>query len=102
MNPMNRFDERAVERHIRKNHPGCPDFAVAYIAGVISRRDWEGITLGGAVGTTMQGILRHSMTDYDAMLLAGIERLEARRRVQPRVNALLKMWSRAPVKVVQR
>ncbi|WP_137152746.1 DUF2293 domain-containing protein [Devosia sp. FKR38] len=91
---MTRFTAKAVERHIRKNHPGCPDFAVTYIVERISERDWQGRSLGAAVGTTMQGILRHVMTDYDSLLLAGIDRIEARKRVQPRINALLAVWSK--------
>lgn len=89
-----RFTKDAVERHIRKKHPGCPEFAVIYIAEQIANRDWEGMSLGGAVGNTMQGIMRHTMTEYDALLLAGIDRLEARKRVQPRVNALLANWAK--------
>nr|WP_280139485.1 DUF2293 domain-containing protein [Devosia sp. YR412] len=79
---------------MRKHHPGCPEFAVEYIAEKIVDRDWEEMSLGAAVGTTMQGIIRHAMTDYDNLLLAGVERVEARRRVQKRVNALLDVWSR--------
>lgn len=93
-----RFTKEAVERHIRKKHPGCPDFAVTYIAERIADRNWEGMSLGGAVGTTMQGIMRHTMTEYDALLLAGVDRLQARKRVQPRVNALLATWAKPPKK----
>lgn len=89
-----RFTKDAVERHIKKKHPGCPEFAVIYIAERIAGRDWDGMSLGGAVGTTMQGIMRHTMTEYDALLLAGLDRLEARKRVQPRVNALLAKWAK--------
>ena len=96
---MTGFTKVQVERHIRKKHPRCPDFAVIYIAEKIAGRDWEGMSLGGAVGTTMQGIMRHRMTEYDALLLAGIDRLEARKRVQPRVNALLATWGK-PKKAV--
>ena len=93
-NATRRFTQAAVERHIRKKHPGCPDFAVIYIAERIASRDWEGMSLGGAVGTTMQGIMRHTMTEYDALLLAGVDRLEARKGVQPKVNALLATWTK--------
>ena len=91
-----RFTLQAISRHIRKHHPGCPDFAVTYISEKIASRDWEDISLGGAVGATMQGILRHSMTKYDTLLQEGIDRLEARRMVQPRVEALLKVWAVKP------
>jgi len=93
---MTRFKKEAVEHHIRRKHPGCPDFAVTYIAEQIAGRSWEGISLGGAVGTTMQGIMRHTMTEYEALLLAGVDRLEARKQVQPQVNALLAIWAKPP------
>ena len=91
---MTYFTKKAVARHIRKKHPGCPEFAVIYIAERIASKDWDAMTLGAAVGTTMQGIMRHTMTDYDALLLAGVDRLEARMRVQSRVNALLATWAK--------
>ncbi len=94
---MTTFMFDAVARHIRKKHPGCPDFAVTYMAQEISGRSWEGVSLGRAVGITMQGILRHKMTDYDALLLEGVHRNEARKRVQPRVEAMLGAWLEPPV-----
>ncbi|MCZ7864728.1 DUF2293 domain-containing protein [Agrobacterium salinitolerans] len=89
---MTRFSAHAVEKHIRKKHPGCPDFAVAFFVGEIVGRDWHGASLGKVVGITMQTSLRHLMTDYDQMLLEGVDRLEARRRVQPRINLILGRW----------
>ncbi len=47
-----------------------------------------------AVGITMQTFLRHNMTDYDQLLLEGVKREEAKRRVQPRVNRMIELWSR--------
>ena len=89
---MTRFSAEAVQKHIRKKHPGCPDFAVAYFVGEIVSRDWQGASIGKAVGITMQTTLRHTMTDYDQMLLAGIDREEARRRVQPKINKMIAGW----------
>ncbi len=91
---MTRFNAEAVEKHIRKKHPGCPHFAVAFFVGEIVGRDWQGASLGKAVGIIMQTTLRHTMTDYDQMLLAGVDREEARRRVQPKVNAMISSWKR--------
>lgn len=34
------------------------------------------------------------MTDYDQMLLAGVDREEARRRVQPKINAMIDSWKK--------
>ncbi|NKM64353.1 DUF2293 domain-containing protein [Rhizobium leguminosarum bv. viciae 248] len=89
---MTSYAVAAVERHIRENHPGCPDFAVAYFSKEVAERNWRDAPLGKAVGITIQTFLRHQMTDYDALLLHGLNRAEAMRRVQPRVNAMLKSW----------
>jgi hypothetical protein len=89
---MTRFCAEAVQKHIRKKHPGCPDFAVAFFVGKIVGRDWHGASLGKAVGIIMQTTLRHTMTDYDQLLLVGVAREEARRRVQPKIDALLARW----------
>nr|WP_276522901.1 DUF2293 domain-containing protein [Rhizobium laguerreae] len=47
-----------------------------------------------AVGITMQNVLRHTMTDYDQLLLVGLDRAEARRRVQPKISALIATWKK--------
>ena len=95
-NRVSNYPFNAVCQHIRKHHPGCPDFAVEHFATEIAKRDWKGATLGNAVGIVMHNSLRHMMTEYEALLLQGVERLEARRRVQPKVNAMLAMWRRPP------
>lgn len=89
---MTKFSEAAIERHIRRKHPGCPDFAAAFFVGEIAKKDWKDASLGMAVGITMQTTLRHTMTDYDQLLLCGVDRQEARRRVQPKVNAVIAGW----------
>lgn len=91
---MTKYSVEAVTEHIRKKHPRCPDFAVAWFAIEIASKNWRGATLGKAVGITMQTHLRHHHTDYDTLLLTGIDREEARRRVQPRVNAMIRSWRR--------
>lgn len=92
---MTKFDAETVRRHIAHFHPGCPRFAIEYIAEQVAAKTWRGATtLGMAVGITMQNLLRHEMTDYDTLLLMGMDRAEARRRVQPRVNAMLRVWAR--------
>ncbi|WP_327482654.1 DUF2293 domain-containing protein [Sinorhizobium medicae] len=47
----------------------------------------------------MQNILRHEMTEYDSLLLRGEDRKTARKKVQPRINAILALWSK-PAKAV--
>lgn len=83
------YSYAAVCRHIRQEHSGCPDFAVEYIAKEIAARTWTKTTTGMAVGITMQNLLRHLMTEYDTLLLHGMERKTARKRVQPKIQAML-------------
>jgi hypothetical protein len=91
---VTKFTPAAIEKHIRRKHPGCPDFAVAFFVREIAKKDWHGASIGKAVGITMQNVLRHSMTDYDQMLLCGVDRDEARRRVQPKINAMIAAWKK--------
>ena len=91
---MTKFSIEAVSAHIRRKHPACPDFAVAWFAAEIASKSWRRASLGKAVGITMQTYLRHNHTDYDFLLLTGVERNEARRRVQPRIDALIRSWSK--------
>ncbi|WP_412064664.1 DUF2293 domain-containing protein [Rhizobium sp. SYY.PMSO] len=91
---MGKFSPETIEKHIRRKHPGCPDFAIAFFIGEITKKDWQGASIGKAVGITMQNVLRHSMTDYDQMLLAGVEREGARRRIQPKINVMIATWKK--------
>lgn len=91
-----KFACETIKQHILSKHPNCPDFAVEYFAARIAEKNWKKCTLGQAVGITMQSILRHEMTDYDQLLLIGVERREARRRVQRTVNAMIASWQGPP------
>ncbi|TBH58559.1 DUF2293 domain-containing protein [Rhizobium leguminosarum] len=91
---MTKFAKAAIEKHIRRKHPGCPDFAIAFFVAEIAKKDWQGVSIGQAVGITMQTTLRHTMTDYDQLLLVDVDRAEARRRVQPKVNAMIAAWKK--------
>ena len=95
---MSKFDKKIVYQHIMLRHPRCPDFAALFFANEVAERDWKNATLGKAVGITMQNFLRHQMTDYDQLLMCGVDRHEARRRVQPRVQAMIASWSGSPRK----
>jgi hypothetical protein len=91
---MTKFICEEVEKHIKRRHSGCPDFAVTYFARKIAKRDWKKAFLGQAVGITMQTFLRHEMTEYDTLLLCGVDREDARRRVQPKINKMISCWRR--------
>ncbi|WP_259671508.1 MULTISPECIES: DUF2293 domain-containing protein [unclassified Rhizobium] len=90
--PMARFSPETIEKHIKRGHPRCPEFAVRFFVKEVAQKDWKHATIGKAVGITMQNVLRHWMTDYDQLLLEGVDRAEARRRVQPRINAMIAAW----------
>lgn len=89
-----RYARDIVFKHISEKHPGCPEAVAWLFAEQVASKDWHGAKLGAAVGITLQNFLRHYMTDYDQLLLCGHPRDEARRRVQPRVNAMIAAWKR--------
>lgn len=91
---MPRFSIRTIKRHLRRHHPSCPDFAVEYFANEIANRDWGRAPLRQAVGITLQTFLQHEMTDYDTLLLSGMDLDEARRCAQPRINKMIGSWRR--------
>lgn len=93
---MARFSREAIEKHIRRHHPGCPQFAVIYLAQRVADGDWQGLSPGAAVGIMMQSVLRHEMTDYDQLLMIGVERADARRRVQGKIDLMLAQWKKTP------
>lgn len=94
---MTKFAVDDVRNHIKYHHPGCPEFAVDFFAAEVAGRTWGKCTIGKAVGIVIQTFVRHHMTDYDQLLLVGIDREEAKRRVQPRINAMLATWRKHPV-----
>jgi hypothetical protein len=80
--------------------PGCPPAEAAAIAAHTARRS------SGRVGRTSAGrnldegaltaaitaAIRHKYTDYDVLLISGVDRLYARRQVADQVEAVLKSW----------
>ncbi|MBB3568726.1 DUF2293 domain-containing protein [Rhizobium sp. BK491] len=85
-----------MEYFIREHFPGCPEVAVSFFAYKIctTPKNWAGATIADAVDLTMQNHLRHEFTDYDQLLMVGVQRKEARYRVQPKVNAMIAMWKK--------
>jgi hypothetical protein len=96
---ISRYPFEIVYQHVRKEHPACPDFAVEYIANEVASREWKGAKLGMTVGIVMQSTLRHLMTEYETLLLHGVERGIARRQVQPKIQAMLAAWKQRPLEV---
>ncbi|MDT4844436.1 hypothetical protein FQZ97_783950 [compost metagenome] len=93
------FNQGEVEDFIRREYPECPDFAVVYFATRICTvpKNWRGAPVATAVEVTMQNELRHQFTDYDQLMLVGIRRKEARRRVQPKIDAMIGAWKKRPI-----
>lgn len=90
------FHQYEVEYFIRREYPGCPEAAVLYYARQICTdpKNWQGVSIEAAVDVTIQNHLRHEFTDYDQMLMVGVHRKDARRRVKPRVGAMMASWKR--------
>ncbi|MBB3521123.1 DUF2293 domain-containing protein [Rhizobium sp. BK456] len=90
------FVQAEVEEFIRRKYPACPEFAVVYFATRICTvpKNWRSAPTAEAVDVTMQNELRHQMTDYDQLMLVGVRRKEARRRVQPKINSMIELWKR--------
>ncbi len=95
----------AVE--VRRLFPGCPDERAAAIASHASVRGSGrvGRSAAGralserAVMSAVVAAVRHVDTPYDALLMSGVARHEARRRIAGDVEAVLRGWRGAGVGV---
>ncbi|MER7833235.1 DUF2293 domain-containing protein [Streptomyces sp. NPDC095602] len=89
-----------LEAEIRRLFPGCPVDRAAEIAAHASvrgsgrvGRTAAGRALDeGAVTAAVRASVRHRDTPYDALLLSGVPRHQARLRVGPAVEAVLASW----------
>jgi hypothetical protein len=88
------FHQYQVEYFIRQEYPGCPEFAVVRFASQICTepKNWRNATIADAVDHTIQNTLRHELTEYDQLLLLGVRRIEARRRVQHKIYQMIAVW----------
>lgn len=85
---------------IRSQFPGCPPArakAIAFHAVLVSRGARRGVAAAGehapdAVRRAVSDSVRHVDTDYDDMLLSGIDPKEARKRLQHSVVHILDNW----------
>ncbi|MER6492234.1 DUF2293 domain-containing protein [Streptomyces griseorubiginosus] len=101
-----RFAE-AFAAEIRRLFPGCPDERAAAIASHASARgsgrvgrSAAGRALSeGAVVSAVVASVRHVDTPYDALLMSGVARHEARRRIAGSVEAVLREWRTAGAEV---
>jgi len=91
----------AVE--IRRLFPGCPEQRAGQIAAHASvrgsgrvGRSAAGRALSeGAVVSAVVASVRHLDTPYDQLLMSGVPRHEARRRIGPAVETVLRRWQAA-------
>lgn len=94
-----RFTE-AFAREIRRLFPGCPADRAAEIAahaavrgsGRVGRSAAGRALSEGAVISAVVASVRHVDTSYDQLLMSGVARNEARRRIAGAVEARLRGW----------
>lgn len=94
-----RFAE-TFAREIRRLFPGCPADRAEAVAGHASvrgsgrvGRSAAGRALSeAAVISAVVASVRHVDTSYDALLMSGVARREARRRIAGAVEARLREW----------
>ncbi|MET7605407.1 DUF2293 domain-containing protein [Streptomyces avermitilis] len=94
----------AFAREIRRRYPRCPaERALAIAAHASLRgsgrvgRSAAGRALSGtAVASAVRASVRHTETPYDQLLMSGVPRHEARRRIAGVVEATLREWGGAP------
>ncbi len=93
---------QAFAAEIRRLFPGCPaDRARAIAAHASERgsgrvgRSAAGRALSeGAVTSAVVASVRHMDTPYDQLLMSGVPRHEARRRIAAAVETVLRAWTR--------
>ncbi|AZM88657.1 MULTISPECIES: DUF2293 domain-containing protein [Streptomyces] len=90
----------AFAAEIRRLFPGCPADRAQAIAAHASLRGSGrvGRTAAGraldeqAVSVAVRAAVRHTDTEYDALLMAGVPRFAARARLAARIDAILDGW----------
>ncbi|WP_079425776.1 MULTISPECIES: DUF2293 domain-containing protein [Streptomyces] len=95
----------AFAAEILRLFPGCPPERAQAIAAHASVRGSGrvGRTAAGraldeqAVSMAVRAAVRHTDTEYDALLMAGVHRFEARARLAARIDAILDGWRAGPV-----
>ncbi|CAM5410449.1 hypothetical protein SAVIM40S_02783 [Streptomyces avidinii] len=94
----------AFAAEIVRLFPGCPaDRAVAIATHASVRGSGRvGRTAAGraldelAVSVAVRAAVRHTDTEYDALLMAGVPRFTARARLAARIDAILDGWRTPP------
>lgn len=90
----------AFADEIRRLFPGCPDERAQAISahasvrgsGRVGRSAAGRALSAAAVTAAVVAAVRHTDTPYDRLLMSGVPRGEARRRIAPAVEATLRAW----------
>ncbi|MEU9864130.1 DUF2293 domain-containing protein [Streptomyces sp. NPDC047971] len=93
----------ALEAEILRLYPRCPADRAAEIAthaaqvgsGRVGRTAAGRALDRGAVTAAVRAAVRHVDTEYDTLLMRGVPRHQARTRVTPAIEAVLRAWRRA-------
>jgi hypothetical protein len=92
--------QRELANEIRRHFPGCPPARAKEIArhtgdrgsGRVGRTAAARALDPQAVTLAVVAAVRHGDTDYDDLLMTGVERFEARDRVRADVEQVLELW----------
>jgi hypothetical protein len=95
-----RLVDRMTER-ILALYPGCPPKEAQAIAkhtavrgsGRVGRTEAGRALEDEALRLAVIAAIRHNRTNYDELLMKGLERLDARERVWPQIEEVLQQWS---------
>ncbi|MDN3351229.1 DUF2293 domain-containing protein [Actinomadura sp. DC4] len=96
--------QERTAREIQKMFPGCPEERAAAIArhtgtrgsGRVGRSAAGRALDETAVRAAVVASVRHEDTDYDALLMSGVPRAEARERIREDVDRVLGRWRDSP------
>jgi hypothetical protein len=90
-----RFQAKAVEKHMQKHFPNCPQVHRDKIVQRVAERTWRDATIGRAVGITVTNYVRHRLTDYEWLMKQhGLTREEARIAEAGTVQNILRSWQK--------
>ena len=92
-NGSGRFKRAAVKSHLALHHPRCPEQVEKHVLWALRRKNWRNVTLGQAVGITLQTYVRHHLTNYDSLYkIPGITQEEALIIVRGEVTDIIRSW----------
>lgn len=88
-----RFQAKAVEKHMQKQFPNCPQVHRDEAIRRVVERTWQDATIGRAVGITVTNYVRHRLTDYEMLMKQHrLTREEARMAEAGTVKDTLRSW----------